>query len=388
MISGPLNDVIVLDLTRVLAGPYCTGILFNLGATIIKIENPKGGDDSRQFTPFVDGESAYSCALNRGKKSIALDIKNSEKDREIFKRLVRQSDVLVENFRPGVLSRLGFDEKVLKELNPRLIVARISGFGKTGPDALRACYDLVAQGMSGLMSMTGEPQGKPVKAGIELADVGGGIFAAIGICAALFDRTRTGKGSYLGTSLLDCLVSLMFSAFSRYSVRGEIPEPTGTRHPFVAPFDVFYTQDKPITICVANDRLFETFCKALGKPELSKDSRFNNNTNRYSHVEELEALINDILKAKPAAEWLDIFEKQGIPAGPINKLNEVFEEPQLQYRKMIAHFSDNYMPQERFPGNPIKFSNHPDTDEFPRGPKLNEHAAEILTWLADREREK
>ncbi len=381
MIKGPLNGITVLDLTRVLAGPYCTNILYNLGARIIKVENPQGGDDSRQFPPFVNGESAYSCALNHGKESIALNIKNNADDKIIFEKLIRNVDVLVENFRPGVLSRLGYDEKKLASLNSQLIIGRISGFGKSGPEAMRACYDLVAQGISGLISMTGEEDGHMVKAGIELGDISAGVYAALGICAALFDRTRTKQGMAVGTALIDSLVSFMPSAFSRYSIEGIVPKPIGSRHSLITPFNVYITKDKPIVICAANNHLFEKLCIALGKPELFKDPRFINNPKRVEHTNELEDIMTSILKTKTVSEWLTIFNEINVPAGPINTMADVFQEPQILYRNMVAHYRDGFMPEARFPGNPIKFSNYSDTDEYPRGPRLDEHREEILKWL-------
>ncbi len=387
MVKGPLSGVVVLDLTHMLAGPYCTSILYNLGARIIKVERPNGGDESRLFTPFIEGESAFFSALNHGKQSIVLDIKSDIKDKAIFEKLIRQADVLVENFRPGVLPRIGYDENKLEELNPALIVARISGFGKTGPESMRACYDLIAQGVSGLMSIIGEnAMTQPLKAGVELGDLAGGFFSAIGICAALFDRTRTGKGNRIGTSLVDCLTALMVEPFSRYSVDGKVPKPSGAQHVAIVPFDVFMAKDKAIIICAATDALFALLCKSLGKAALAKNSKFSNNEARLKHREELTHRMNELLKTKTAQDWLDIFAKNGVPSGPVNTIADVFREPQIQYRKMIAHFSQHDMPDVKFPGNPIKFSHYPDINEYPRGPKLNEHNDEIRAWLDDREK--
>jgi CoA:oxalate CoA-transferase len=238
MNKGPLDGIVVLDLTRYISGPYCTMILGNLGARVIKIEHPGVGDEMRTQAPFIDGESAICAGLNHSKESIALDLKVPE-DREIFEKLLKKADIFVENFRPGVMERLGYPWKKLHEINPELIGACISGFGQTGPEAQRACYDLVAQGMSGLMSVTGHVGGPPVKAGIDIADISSGVFAAVGILASLFDRTRTQNGLRVGVSLLDSLAAMMIVAIGKYSAEGEIPQATGSRHTLVAPFDVF-----------------------------------------------------------------------------------------------------------------------------------------------------
>ena len=266
-------------------------------------------------------------------------------------------------------------------MNPHLIGSCISGFGQTGPEAQRACYDLVAQGMSGLMSVTGYPGLPPVKAGIDIADISAGMFAAIGLLASLFDRTRTKKGLRVGVSLLDSLVAMMLVAIGKYSHEGTPPGPTGSRHTLVAPFDAFPTKDRPITIAVANDTLFEKFCKAIDLEPLIRDKRFETNVARVKHMDALTELIQKALKTKTAAEWLEILMKNGVPAGPIHTMEEVFKESQLAYRNMIAKFDDGSMPHFRFPGNPIKFSAHKDESEFPPGPKLNQHREQILKWL-------
>ncbi len=383
-VQGPLSGITVLDLTRVLAGPNCTAILYKLGARIIKVENPVGGDDARQFPPFLpDGESAYASVMNHGKESIALDTRRNPDDKLLFDELVKRVDILVENFRPGVLTRLGYDDATLLKLNPRLIISHISGFGQTGPASQLPSYDLVAQGMSGLMSLTGEKNRQPVKAGISLGDITGGVFAALSICAALFDRSKHGKGVSLDMALSDVLMSLMPIEFITYTVGRKIPQPTGTRHRLIAPFDVFHAKDKDLIVCAANDHIYVAICEVLGKPELATDERFATNPKRVENVEVLEAIMNAILATKTAAEWIAEFKEKGVPCGPINRLDEVLAEPQIQHRQMEAHFAEGYAPEATFPGNPLKSSLYNDVTEYPRGPKLNEHAQAIKQWVKE-----
>lgn len=378
--DGPLKGVVVLDLTRFLSGPYCTMILGNLGARIIKVEQPGTGDEMRLQAPLIDGESAICSGLNRGKESIALDLRKAE-DRKIFEQLVKKSDIFVENFRPGVMDRLGYSWDTLQKLNPKLVGGCISGFGQTGPESQRACYDIVAQGITGLMTITGFPGQPPVKAGIDIGDISAGMFAAIGILAALFERNQKGKGQRIGISLLDSITAMMLVPMGTYSAEQKIPTSTGNSHTLVAPFDAYPTKDLPITVAVANDHLFERFCNAIGHEELIKDDRFKTNIDRMDNVAELTEIIKKALKQKTSKEWIELFLKNGVPAGPIHKMDMVCKEPQLLSRNMIAKFQGEYMPGFCFPGNPIKSSAHKDTNEYPPGPKLNQHREEILKWL-------
>src|SRR6516165_2808851 len=277
--AGPLAGVLVIDLTRVLAGPFCTMLLAELGARVIKIEHPEGGDDSRQFAPLHEGQSAYFQSLNRGKESIALDLKN-DADRAVLLEMVRRGDVLVENFRPGTLERLGLGYAQLKKTNPRLIYAAISGFGHTGPWSHKPAYDMIVQAMGGLMSITGQPGGLPTKAGTSIGDITGGLFALAGIASALYHKERTGQGCKVDVSMLDGQIAILESAVERYVTSGKTPQPLGNRHPSIAPFEAFETADRPIIIAAGNDGLFKRLCQALGRADLAKDSRFAGNRAR------------------------------------------------------------------------------------------------------------
>ncbi len=381
MADLPLNNILILDLTRVLSGPFCTMNLHNLGARVIKIEKPPVGDDSRTYPPFQEKTPIPFHAINHGKESIALDIKNNEKDREVFNALLQKADVLIENFTPGFMKSIGYDWSAVKAINPNIIYASISGFGHTGPNSNRACYDLVTQGLSGLMSITGHPQDKPVKVGTEIADIISGIYAALGINAALYQRTQTGVGSHIDIAMLDCLVALLPTTISPASATGLIPHAIGNRHPLLAPFDVYFTQDDPISICIGNDNLFAKLCDAMGRPDLAGDERFSTNPARVKNVEELTTLLNGALAKKTAKEWLEYFEEKHIPAGPINTVDQMLEDKQLKARNMLLSFADGFLGNTKVPGNPIKFSDTEDRCQLNRGPRIGEHTESILKEL-------
>ena len=261
--NGPLSGLLVLDLTRVLVGPYCTMILSDLGARVIKVEAPEVGDDSRSFGPFVEDQSAYFMSLNRNKESIALNLKN-EKDKKIFEKILPKADILIENFKPGTLSKWGYGWDNLKDKYPKLIYASASGFGQTGPLKGLPAYDMVVQGMGGLMSVTGQPDSEPTRVGTSIGDITAGLFTAIGINAALYDRQKTGKGMYIDVAMLDCQIAILENAVARYLTKGEIPKPMGSRHPSISPFEAFKTKDSYIIIAAGNDKLFEGMCKVFG----------------------------------------------------------------------------------------------------------------------------
>lgn len=298
----PLAGLTVVDLTRVLAGPYCTMMLADLGARVIKIENPEGGDDSRHVGPFVDGESAYFASVNRNKESIALDLK-SPRDREVLAAMIAGADVLVENFRAGVMEKLGFTWEALHAANPRLVYASISGFGQTGPYRDRPAYDMVVQAMGGLMSVTGQTGGAPVRVGVSIGDLGAGLYAAIGIQSALLKRSRTGLGERVDIGMLDCQVALLENAIARHSATGAVPAPLGTRHPSITPFDMFKTADGFIVIAAGNDTLFQKLCAALGQPDLAADPRFATVVARNQHHAELKASLEARLADADSAAW-------------------------------------------------------------------------------------
>ena len=285
--NGPLKDLLVLDLTRVLVGPYCTMILSDLGARVIKVEAPEIGDDSRKFGPFVKDYSAYFMSLNRGKESIALNLKK-EDDKKIFEKILAKADVLVENFKPGTLEKWGFGWKELSKKYPKLIYASASGFGQTGPLKELPAYDMVVQGMGGLMSVTGQPNSEPTRVGTSIGDITAGLFTAIGINAALYDRQKTGKGMYIDVSMLDCQIAILENAIARYLSKNEIPKPMGSRHPSIAPFEAFKTKDSYIIIAAGNDKLFESLCQTLNLNELINSSKFKSNSLRSENMDELK----------------------------------------------------------------------------------------------------
>ena len=378
--QGPLSNITVLDLTRAVSGPYCTMMLQNLGATVIKIERPGTGDDTRGLGPFVDGVSSYNAIFNHGKKSIALNLKDPE-DQKIFDQLLERCDVLVENFRPGVMERLGYGWEMLHEKYPKLIYAGISGYGLDGPISQHACYDLVAQGLCGIMTLTGHSEDNPTKVGTEIADVLSGIYGAFAINTALYHREVTGQGSLVDVAMLDCMLSLLYSAVDRFSATNEVPKTTGNHHPTAVPFDTFMAKDRHLNIAVANDSLFKKLCDIIGKPELMDDERFNSIPGRSMHRIELTDILAEVLKTKTAKEWVDACIAEGVPAGRVYHLDETLDFPQLQHRNMVCHFEDGYMPDIRFPGNPIKMSCLEETTQYKPAPALDENRTDILDFM-------
>ena len=374
--KGPLSGLLVLDLTRVLAGPYCTMILSDLGARVIKVEAPGVGDDSRGFGPFIQDQSAYFMSLNRNKESIALNLKNNE-DKKIFDKILNKADILVENFKPGTLSKWGYGWEKLKAKYPKLIYASTSGFGQTGPLKDLPAYDMVVQGMGGLMSVTGQPDSEPTRVGTSIGDITAGLFTTIGINAALYDRQKTGKGMYLDIAMLDCQVAILENAIARYLSKGEIPKPMGSRHPSISPFEAFRTKDSYIIIAAGNDKLFEGMCKALNL-NLHNDENFKSNASRNKNIEELKKILENKLQNKTTSEWCNIFEEKKIPCGPINNIKEVVESSQTKARNMIVKAIHNKIGEFKMAGNPIKMSSY--EDELTRGdiPNLDQNRDKIL----------
>ena len=374
--NGPLSGLLVLDLTRVLVGPYCTMILSDLGARVIKVEAPEVGDDSRSFGPFVEDQSAYFMSLNRNKESIALNLKN-EKDKKIFEKILPKADILVENFKPGTLNKWGYGWESLKDKYPKLIYASASGFGQTGPLKGLPAYDMVVQGMGGLMSVTGQPDSEPTRVGTSIGDITAGLFTAIAINAALYDRQKTGKGMYIDVAMLDCQIAILENAVARYLTKGEIPKPMGSRHPSIAPFEAFSTKDSYIVIAAGNDKLFEGMCKVLNI-NLHNNDKFKTNANRNKNIDELKIILEDELKKKTTTEWCKIFEENKIPCGPINNIKEVVESPQTKARNMIVSAIHNKIGEFKMPGNPIKMSTYDDPDTRGEIPDLDQHREKIL----------
>ena len=375
--NGPLKDLLVVDLTRVLVGPYCTMILSDLGARVIKIEAPEIGDDSRKFGPFVKDYSAYFMSLNRGKESIALNLKN-EDDKKIFEKILAKADILVENFKPGTLEKWGFGWKQVSKKYPKLIYASASGFGQTGPLKELPAYDMVVQGMGGLMSVTGQPNSEPTRVGTSIGDITAGLFTAIGINAALYDRQKTGKGMYIDVSMLDCQIAILENAIARYLSKNEIPKPMGSRHPSIAPFEAFKTKDSYIIIAAGNDKLFENLCNALDLKDLIMDEKYKSNSLRSENMNELKKILEQKLINKTTNEWVKNLENLKIPCGPIFNIKEAVENPQVEARNMIVKAYHKVIGDFKLAGNPIKMSTY--EDEKTRGdiPDLDEHREKIM----------
>ena len=375
--DGPLKNLLVLDLTRVLVGPYCTMMLSDLGARVIKVEAPEAGDDSRKFGPFIEDYSAYFMSLNRGKESIALNLKN-EDDKKIFDKILAKADILVENFKPGTLEKWGYGWKDICKKYPRLIYASASGFGQTGPLKELPAYDMVVQGMGGLMSVTGHPNSEPTRVGTSIGDITAGLFTAIGINAALYDRQKTGKGTYIDVSMLDCQIAILENAIARYLSKNEIPEPMGSRHPSIAPFEAFKTKDSYIIIAAGNDKLFAKLCDVLEIPEILNDEKFNTNSLRCKNMESLKEIFEKKLKMKATEEWINKMQEFKIPCGPIYNIKQAVENPQIEKRNMIVKSYHKIIGEFKSAGNPIKMSTY--KDENVRGdiPDLDEHREKIL----------
>jgi len=380
--AGPLDGTFVVDLTRVLAGPYCTMLLADLGARVIKVEPPGGGDDARQIGPFIAGRSAYFVSLNRGKQSIALDLK-ADGDRAVFDALLARADVLVENYRPGVMARLGYGWGALHRREPRLVLASISGFGQTGPLAERPAYDIVVQGMGGIMSLTGHAGGPPTRVGTSTGDITAGLFGAIGIQAALLERTRTGQGRHVDVAMLDSQVATLENAIARHQATGQVPGPLGSRHPSIAPFEALATRDGWIIVAAGNDSLFAKLVAALGTQALAQDPRFASNDDRVRNVEDLKRELEAALAARSSEVWLSLLEAAGVPCGPIQDVAQVVEHPQVAARNMVVGVDDPVAGRLRLAGNPIKLSGVEDPDSRPPAPELDEHRAGILAELEE-----
>lgn len=375
----PLDGIRVLDLSRVLAGPYCTMLLADMGAEVIKIERPETGDDSRFFSPFKDGESGYYIFLNRGKKSITLNLREPEAV-AVFKDLVKISDVVVENFKPGVVEKLGIGYSELKRVNPRIVYASISGFGQDGPFAHRPAYDIVAQAMGGLMSITGYPEVPPTRAGNSLGDVTSGLFTAYGILLALFHRERSGDGQYVDVAMMDSIFSFLENNVMRYLFSGVVPTRIGSRHPISAPFDIYQAKDGYVVIAVANDALFKRFAEAIGKPELALDERFVTDPQRLAHQQELKEIIEEWTREQAVEEVVEYLNGFSIPSSPVLDIAQVCAHPQIQARRMLVEIEQPGLGPIKVPATPVKLSETPAVVTGP-APALGEHNQEVLETL-------
>jgi len=374
-----LEGLRVLDLTRVLAGPYATMVLADLGADVIKVELPGVGDDARHYGPYIDGESAYFLSLNRNKRSITLNLKSPHGQR-VFRDLVPLVDILVENFRPGTLDRLGLGYETLRDLNPRLIYAASSGFGRTGPYSPRPAYDAVIQAMGGLMSITGQADGEPTRVGTSVADITAGLFAIIGILSALTARERTGQGQVVDVAMLDCQVAILENAIARYSVTGEVPRPQGNRHPSIVPFEPFETHDGQLMVAAGNDTLWRRLCEVLERPELAEDPRFSTNPLRVTNYADLRPLLAEVFRGQTTAAWQTRLDAAGIPISPINTVADVMEHPQVLAREMLVQLNHPVAGKMTVPGIPVKLSDTPGALRT-AAPTLGQHTEEVLLEL-------
>jgi CoA:oxalate CoA-transferase len=375
---GPLTDITVLDLTWVLAGPFASMVLTDLGANVIKVERPPYGDVGRTTGPYVGLHSAYFFSANRGKRSLCLDLKSDE-GRALFLRLAEKADVVMENFTPGTMDRLGLGYETLRELNPRLVYSATSGFGQTGPDRERAALDIIVQGMGGIMSITGYPGGPPVRPGISQGDIIAGIYTAIGILAALHERETSGLGQMLDISMLDCQIAVLENAFARYSATGEVPGPLGTRHPSTTPFQAFPTADGWMVIALywGVENQWELFCVTIGKPGLIDDPRFDTPGLRTRHHAELEPILNEALSRKTTAEWLREFDAIGLPCGPLNDIAEAAQNPQVKAREMLREVPHPDGFSLQVPDTPVKLSRTPGGIQGPP-PAAGEDSDDVL----------
>ncbi|SDC87834.1 CaiB/BaiF CoA transferase family protein [Ruegeria marina] len=377
---GPLDGTLILDLTHVLAGPYASMTLADLGARVIKVERPGTGDDTRSFPPFKGRESAYFAAINHGKESIALDLKSAG-DRAIFERLLDRADILLENYRPGVMERLGYGWEALHARYPRLIYGAVSGFGHTGPEAERPAYDMVVQARGGVMSITGERDREPVRVGASIGDIVAGMFLAQGVLAALLVVQRGGAGQKIDISMLDSQLALLEHAIAITTVTGEPPRPSGARHPSITPFETFHAEDGLFVIAAGNDALFGKLCDALQLP-LADDPRFATNPARCQNARLLKRLIESVTLDRPKAYWIDLLTRAGVPTGPIQNVAEVLEDPQINARNMVVDIlGRDGAPAYVAAGNPIKMSALPDPVTRAPAPALDEDRAAILAWL-------
>lgn len=378
--AGALHEIKILDLTRVLAGPFCTMILGDLGAEVIKVEGPDSRDDTRSWgPPFTGGESAYYLCANRNKRALTVNFK-SDKGKEIIKKLIATSDVVVQNFKTGTLDKWGLGFEEMKRINPQIILASITGFGTNGPYKDETGYDYIIQAMGGLMSITGEKEGPPMKVGVAIADILTGLYTVIGILSALHERNYSGEGQQIDISLFDSQISALVNVASNYLVSGVIPQRLGNQHPNIVPYQVFPTSDNDMVVAVGNDNQFSKFVAILGMPELATNESYQTNAKRVENREELIAIISECMKAKPSKEWQSLLQQAGIPNGPINDMKMLFEDPQVQARNMVVELAHPTAETVKLVGSPLKLSRTP--VEMRRHPPTHgEHTESVLAEL-------
>ena len=374
--AGPLNGVRVLDLTRYLAGAYTTMILGDLGAEIIKVENPEGGDFSRHVGPYVGDVSTYFLSVNRAKKSVTVNLKH-DAGRALILDLAERADIVVENFRPGTAARLGIGYEEVRERNRSIIYASCSGFGQTGPYAPKPAFDMLIQGMAGTISITGEPNRPPVRVGFSIGDIGAALFLANGILAALHKRDRDGSGDWVEVGMLDAQVALLENAFSRYLNTGEIPRPEGRRHPVATPMQVIETKDGHLCLAIGSDPQWQAFCDAVERPELASDPRFSTNPERTARRDELEEILLEITRTRSTEEWVSLLESRQIPGGPVNTIDRVAKDPQLRARNTLIEVEHRRAGRLHVVNTPLHFSG---SEVGPKhaSPDLGEHTAAVL----------
>jgi CoA:oxalate CoA-transferase len=377
---GPLSGITIIDLSRILAGPYCTLLLAELGARVIKVEPPQQGDDARQYGPFKNGKSAYFVSVNRGKESIALDLKLPA-GREIFERLLDKADALVENFRPGTMEKLGYGWASLHQRYPRLVYAAASGFGHSGPYSHYPAYDMVVQGLGGIMSITGHPGMPLTRVGTSVGDLAGGLYTAVALNAALLHRERTGEATKVDVALFDCQLALLENAIMRFTATGEIPGPMGARHPSITPFEAFATQDGNLIIAAGNDGLFVKLAHALDRADLAENPLFKTNALRNEHQEALRAEIESVLRGREADHWIVVLEAAGVPCGPVNNIAQALAHPQTAARNMLISVDDPVTGRLELAGNPMKLSAFADPPTRPPAPDLDADRDRILREL-------
>lgn len=379
--KGALAGVRVLDLTRVLAGPYCTMFLGDLGAEVVKVEQPGVGDDTRGWgPPFAGGESAYFLCINRNKKSITVDLKSKE-GVALIRQLSERADVLIENFRPGAMDRLGLGEKELRAANPKLIYASLSGFGADGPMSDVPGYDLIVQAWGGLMSITGMPDGEPTKVGVAIIDLVAGLMLGKAIAAALFAREKHGVGQKIDTSLLEAEVASLINAGSNYLIGGQVPGRWGNAHSTIVPYQSFPTADGFLVLGVASETIWRRFCPAIGRAELAADARFAKNANRVENRAALIAILAELFRTRDTATWLGLLNDAEVPCAPVQTIDQVFNAPQVRHREMLVEVDHPTAGTVRMAGIPVKFSATPASVRLPP-PLLGQHTEEVLaSWL-------
>lgn len=374
--NSALDGMVVLDVTQIMSGPYCGLLLADMGADVIKIEKPEGGDDSRRFGPYLNGEGAGFMAVNRNKRGMVINLK-AEEGRKIFRKMAEKADVVLENFRPGTMAKLGLDYEPLRALNPGAIYCSVSGFGQTGPYGQRGGFDLVAQGMSGIMSVTGDPEGNPAKVGVPISDLNAGMYAAYAILSAYIHRLKTGEGQYIDVSLLESSIAYTFWESNIFFYTGQSATPMGSAHRLSAPYQAFQTADRYINIGAANQANWEKLCAVLERPDLLRDPRFTTNSNRMEHYQELAVIIEELLRSRPSDEWLDKLERAGVPAGPIYDMAGVYADPHVQARQMMIEIEHPIAGTIKNIGPAAKLSATPARIYRP-APVLGQHSREIL----------